>query len=231
MELFLRLSGNDAFWLDQEPRHLVQFLQNEVARLPLVDISYKELKSLAQIFAEIVDTKSQFTHEHSLGVARLAKYLAVQFKVDSENIERIEIAGLLHDLGKLQTPDEILDKPGPLDEGERARLNHHSYETFQILHKITGLEDVANWAALHHESPNGKGYPFQRKGGDLPIEARIIAVADVFQALVQNRPYRVGLPDSKVRQIILDFAATGKLDSEIASWVAERVEICRPLAQ
>ena len=89
-------------------------------------------------------------------------------------------------------PDEILDKAGSLDERERAIINTHSFETYQILRHIDGFEAIALWASYHHEEPNGCGYPFHLTAEAMPLEAKILRVADIFQAMVQNRPYRRG---------------------------------------
>ena len=110
-----------------------------------------------------MDAKSPFTAEHSVGVSRLARFLAERLGVSIENCEKLEIAGLLHDLGKLRVPDEILEKPGRLDKRERKIINTHSYETFQILRNIRGFEEITRWAAYHHEEPDGSGYPFHLK--------------------------------------------------------------------
>ncbi len=228
--MFCGLAEHDAFWLAQEPRHLNRFLEAQSKLREPLGLGFAQVLQLARIFAEIVDTKSRFTHEHSVGVAQLSRYLGQNFGLDEETCDKLEIAGLLHDLGKLQVPDEILDKPGPLDEIERARINHHSFETFQILSAITGLEDIARWASLHHESPDGTGYPFGEQGTQLPLEARIIAVADVFQALAQNRPYRKPLAPMAIAGILADFARAQKLDPELALWCADHAEDCQQVA-
>lgn len=174
-----------------------------------------DLKRLAVIFARIVDAKSPFTAEHSVGVSRLARFLAERLGVSAENCEKLEIAGLLHDLGKLRVPDEILDKPGRLDKRERKIINTHSYETFQILRNIHGFEEITRWAAYHHEEPDGSGYPFHLKADAMPLEARILRVADIFQAMVQIRPYRQGLSDAEVTTFMRDLSAAGRVDANI----------------
>ena len=189
-------------------------------------ITFSELKQLARVFAHIVDAKSHFTVEHSEGVASLARYLAEQMGLPPERCEMIEVAGLLHDLGKLKVPDEILEKPAPMDEQERAVMLRHSFESYQILRRIGGLEEIALWAAYHHEMPAGNGYPFHASSGELGKEARIIAVADVFQALAQNRPYRDSLSLPRIIAMLQQFVAEGHLDREIVSLVASNAEQC-----
>lgn len=226
VRLFLQLSKNDAFWLSQEQNHIAEFIASHSMSANLAVLDVETLKELASIFAEIVDCKSRFTHQHSLGVARLSRYLAVLFGLREEVCNKIEIAGLLHDLGKLQIPDEVLDKPGTLNEPERHRINHHSFETFAMLKKIEGLEDISRWASYHHENLDGSGYPFQIKSDQLDLEARIVSVADVFQALAQERPYRQGLEIDQIDRILLKLAKKQKLDSEIVTCVGQHMNEC-----
>ena len=118
-----------------------------------------------------------------------------------------------------------------LNELERVIINEHSYETYEILRHIKGIEDIAIWAAYHHEGVNGMGYPFHPQEKDLSIEARIIAVADVFQALVQDRPYREGMPLGKVMDILSSFAKKGKLDRDIVALAKRDGERCFRIAR
>ena len=230
VELFMQLAAGDAFWLSQEPSHISTFVANRAQSENLIALDFAALRELAGIFAEIVDCKSLFTHEHSLGVARLSRYLADSFGLSEEICDKIEIAGLLHDLGKLKTPDEVLDKDGALNEHERHQIHHHPFETFEMLTKIVGFEDIARWAAYHHETPSGSGYPFEMKGGQLDLEARIVAVADVFQALAQERPYRKGLKTAQIHKILLELTQQQKLDQEVVAWVAQHMGDCHAQA-
>jgi putative nucleotidyltransferase with HDIG domain len=122
--------------------------------------STAQLKQLATLFSCIVDAKSPFTAHHSLGVAGLSRWLAEKMGLPTARCEQLEIAALLHDLGKLRVPDEILEKPAGLNPHERSLINAHSFETYQILRHIHGFEEIACWAAYHHEEPDGHGYPF-----------------------------------------------------------------------
>ena len=145
--------------------------------------------------------------------------------------QKVEIAGLLHDLGKLHTPDNILEKLGPLNDTERSIMNQHSYETYEILRHIEGLGEVARWAVFHHEGINGADYPFHPKERDLSTEAKIIAIADVFQALVQDRPYREEMDLDKVFDILNELSDSGKLDKKLVKHVMsiadQRYEIAK----
>ncbi len=221
--LFLDLSSNEAFWLSLEPRHLMRIIYGRQRKLKPALVSFAELRQLALLFARIVDAKSPFTMQHSLGTARLARFLAKQVGLAAETCKKIEIAALLHDLGKLQVPDEILEKPGSLTEEERTIIQRHSFETYQILGSISGLEDISLWAACHHETPDGQGYPFHLRGVDLTVEMRIIAVSDVFQALAQQRPYRKPQAPERILDLLRDFARHDHLDRQIVELVGQHL--------
>lgn len=224
VDAFLQASSAEAFWLTLEPPHLERFLFDMEREHQPQPISFGELKQLARVFAHIVDAKSHFTVEHSDGVASLARYLAEQMGLPAASCEKIEVAGLLHDLGKLKVPDEILDKPAALDEQDRSVMLRHSFESYQILRRIEGLEEIALWAAFHHEMPTGNGYPFHASAGELGIEARIIAVADVFQALAQDRPYRGSMSCREIMAIMWQLVEEGHLDREVVAVVASDPE-------
>lgn len=212
---FLAASRSEAFWLTLEPRGIRVFLGSMLPATAAEPVPASELKPLARILSRIVDAKSPFTAEHSQGVTALARLLAEQCGVTGANLDKIEIAGLLHDIGKLRVPDEILDKPGQLDHDERQVMNAHSFETWQILRQIPGCEDIAPWAAYHHEEPGGHGYPFHLDANTLPLEARILRVADIFQAMTQNRPYRRGLDLAAAAAFMRELVAAGRLDGEL----------------
>ena len=215
VELFLDASQPEAFWLLLEPRAIQVSLQDLLAQGRPYHATVPEVMGLARIFARIVDAKSPFTAEHSRGVAGLARFLGEQAGLGQETCEKLEIAGLLHDLGKLRVPDEILDKPNRLDEVERQVINTHSFETYQILRRIQGFEEITLWASYHHEEPGGRGYPFHLDADRLPLEARIMRVADIFQAMVQDRPYRHGLATDEVMAFLERLAAQGRLDDKV----------------
>jgi putative nucleotidyltransferase with HDIG domain len=224
VDLFLETSESEAFWLQLEPRSIETYLQDMLSKGPSYLSSMEDVRRLAKIFSHIVDAKSPFTAEHSLGVAGLVRLLTGKMGLGAVTREKIEVAGLLHDLGKLRVPDEILDKPGKPDSRERKVINAHSFETFRILRHIKGFEEIALWASYHHEEPGGHGYPFHLKGETLAIEARILRVADIFQAMVQDRPYRKGLSPSDVLTFLRNMVASGLVDARIVAVVESCVD-------
>lgn len=231
VEIFLNVSNSEAFWLLLEAHSVQTYLRDALWNDETYQATMDHLKHLAFIFSRIVDAKSPFTAIHSLGVARLSCFLAEKMGVSEENCEKLEIAGMLHDLGKLRIPDEILDKPTALDPNERLIIKAHSFETFQILHKIRGFEDIAIWAAYHHEEPDGSGYPFRIKNESMPLEARILRVADIFQAMIEDRPYRKRLNPHEAMTTLNQLADQGKVDAEVVAaikiWINEIMQIAQ----
>ncbi len=226
VEAFLRVSLSESLWLLLEPHHLERFLGQLVGRLRPRRITFEELRHLAEIFATIVDAKSPFTADHSRGVSRLARLLGELLGLPEKDLGLLEVAGLLHDLGKLRVPDEILDKPAALTELEFASMERHTFETFQILSRLETLAPLAEWAAYHHESITGEGYPFRRAGDDVAVQARIMAVADVYQALAQDRPYRRALAPAQILRTLREMSESGKLDPALVELVARSPESC-----
>lgn len=231
VDAFLEMEKLEAFWISLEDRHVTRFTwdmgQFESEQL----LSMNQLRQLSLIMSYIVDQKSPFTAQHSVQVAALSRHIASLYGLFDEQCDKIEIAGLLHDIGKLHMPDNILEKPGPLNDIERSIINQHSYETYEILRHIKGMEEIAQWAAYHHEGVNGTGYPFHPDVAELSIEARIIAVSDVFQALVQDRPYRKGMMLDSVITILDEFVEQGKLDKSIVELVKKHPESCYKVAK
>ena len=228
---FLSASHPDAFWHSLQPGHIQQYITG-FSRLELVpgvppDTTCEDcLMEVAYLIADIVDAKSRYTAEHSRGVASLSRHLAQLSGLDEQDCDLIEVAGLMHDLGKLRVPDAILAKPEPLSPAESAIMSAHAFDTYQILHPILGFERISEWASYHHEALDGTGYPFGLHAGQISLEARIVAVADVFQALAQTRPYK---PSSEAEVVIAGLQAlalAGKIDAALVQLVADDLESC-----
>jgi diguanylate cyclase (GGDEF)-like protein len=143
----------------------------------------------AASLAHAVDARDAYTGSHSYMVGELAARVARRMGLDSESIELTRLAGSLHDLGKLAIPEEILRKPGPLNEAERLVLERHPQIGYRMLDSL-GVEPVATWVLHHHERWDGTGYPEQKSGGEIPLGARILFVADAYDAMTTDRVYR-----------------------------------------
>jgi HD-GYP domain-containing protein (c-di-GMP phosphodiesterase class II) len=226
VDAFLDVSQSEAFWLSLEREHVDGYVSEWISHDSTRDMEFEDLKGIIKIFSHIVDAKSRFTQEHSDGVANLSCYLGETFELSEKKCEMLELAGLLHDLGKLRVPDEVLEKPGKLSEDEFATIQRHSFDTLNILKRIRGFEEIAQWAGQHHERVDGSGYPYHSNENRLPLEARIIAVADVFQALAQERPYRGSMPPEKVLSILKEEVARGKLEGKVVDAIEKDLINC-----
>jgi putative nucleotidyltransferase with HDIG domain len=141
--------------------------------------------------ADRLELKDGYAGEHTAAVSRLAGALAAKLgRLGDEECRRVELGALLHDVGKLSVPDRILTKPGPLNELEWAAMRRHAAFGERLLVHILDLPDVLAVVRSHHERWDGRGYPDAKRGEEIPLAARIVAVADAFQAMIEPRPYR-----------------------------------------
>jgi HD-GYP domain-containing protein (c-di-GMP phosphodiesterase class II) len=145
----------------------------------------------------MLDLKDINTGVHSTRLAEWALRVARKMEIPEERLYQVEVAALLHDIGKIGVPDAVLKKAGPLTSEERALINRHPEYSWSILRLFPGLEEASLYALHHHESMDGSGYPAQLGGNDIPLVSRIICVIDAFDAMVSNRCYRQGLPHSE----------------------------------
>lgn len=220
---FRRVARRESFWLDLESAEIDRFLA--AADDPAwASLGAGELLDLAKFFARIIDSRSPFTATHSAGVAAVAELLAREMNFSDKDCLQIRIAGLLHDLGKLAVPKEILEKPGLLNPSESARVRRHTYYTHRVLERVPGLETINCWASHHHERLDGGGYPFHIEGRDLQLGARILAVADVFSALSEDRPYRSALDADAIVALLAAAGETDHLDAQIVALARAKYE-------
>ena len=182
---------------------------------------WKTCKNVADFFAKIVDYKSSFTSRHSIGVAEKAALFAQYIGYDSINVQKMYLAGALHDIGKMAVGNEILEKPDKLTEDEFSKMKNHAGYTYLILSEVNDFEEIRDWAAFHHEKLNGKGYPFGKTAAELNEPERIMACIDIYQALTEDRPYKKGLSHEKTCEMLDDMAQKGFVDSDISRKIRE----------
>jgi putative nucleotidyltransferase with HDIG domain len=163
-----------------------------------MDANDQTIENICQAFAEIIDAKSPFTYRHSNGVADAAVAISHHFSLNEQDTTFMRRAALLHDIGKLSVPNMVLEKPGALDTGEWEIVKRHPYYSHEILRRITGFEELSEVAASHHEKLDGSGYFRHLPAEQISREARILVVADIFDALSAKRPYRDAMPLEKV---------------------------------
>jgi putative nucleotidyltransferase with HDIG domain len=168
----------------------------------VADLEASDIDLICEAFADVVDAKSSFTYRHSLGVTDAAGKIATKLGLTGQKRTLVHRAALLHDIGKLRVPNSILDKPGKLDPEEWRVVQEHPRLTREILSRIGPFEELAVIAGAHHEKLDGSGYPNRETAAQLSLEARVIAVADVYGALTEDRPYRPGMTAEQALQII-----------------------------
>ncbi len=196
------LAKRQKLWIGldtEEPLSLALTLEPGQRVMSEGDVS---MDAICQAFAQIVDAKSPFTYNHSNGVANAAVAIARRLDLPPARILFIRHAAHLHDLGKMAVSNAILEKPGKPDEAEWQALRAHPAHTWNILRCVGGFEELSEIAASHHEKLNGAGYHRGLTADQLPIEARILVVSDIFDALSAKRPYRDSLPLEKVYDIL-----------------------------
>ena len=168
-----------------------------------------DLDRIAEAFARVIDAKSPYTAQHSEGVAGWAVATGSVLGLAPDALRDLRRAGLLHDIGKLAVSSRILDKPGKLEPGELAAMREHPRYTQQILARVACLRGIVEAAASHHERLDGTGYHRGLPAFDLSRSARILAVADVYEALTADRPYRAAMPREKALAILHEQRGTG----------------------
>jgi putative nucleotidyltransferase with HDIG domain len=170
--------------------HSVEMTYPSMIDLDRVLRSDAGLFDVVRVFSGAIEAKEIGTWAHTSRVAALAVAIARDLKLDEDRLRVLAFGALLHDVGKVNTPDAILLKPFPLTDEERMLIREHPMDGWQILNESPLLRDVATIARYHHERLDGSGYPEGLAGESIPFEARIVSVADVFDALTSDRPYR-----------------------------------------
>ncbi|MHB1329413.1 MAG: HD-GYP domain-containing protein [Gemmatimonadales bacterium] len=208
VEALTSIENDTAFWQSlaaEDPRDLVRDYEPE-ERVVLADES--RVDQVAEAFAIVIDAKSPYTHQHSTGVAAISVELGDRMGFSATEIRELRRAALLHDIGKLGVPNTILDKPGKLDDTEWVVMRKHTKYTYDILSRIDRFRTLADVAAAHHERLDGTGYHRGTAGTDLGPAARVLAVADICEALQAERPYRGSLPWDEVLTIMRRLSGT-----------------------
>jgi HD-GYP domain-containing protein (c-di-GMP phosphodiesterase class II) len=214
VEAFRDLSCKESFWLGLAFPKRYQALERQ-GHFRTFRLDTDGILGLSRLFARIIDFRSRFTATHSSGVAASAEALARLSGRPVAECAQMRIAGLLHDLGKLAVPTELLEKPAGLTADERALIRCHTYFTRRALENIRSFESIAAWGANHHERIDGTGYPDHVGGDDLSLGSRIMAISDVFTAITEDRPYRIGMDRQSAQKILYSMVSQAALDPEI----------------
>lgn len=214
VECFKKLSEKEFFWLDLAS-NLTSTRLHRLITSDTLTLTSTEILDLTSLFAKVIDFRSPFTATHSAGVAASAEAISRFLHFSKKELFMMRIAGNLHDLGKVAIPVSILEKDGALTPKEWNVMRKHTYYGYHILQPISDLQIINSWASFHHERIDGSGYPFHLKGEELSLGSRVMAVADVFTAISEDRPYRKGMTDKQIVKVIENLVSSGGLDPEI----------------
>jgi diguanylate cyclase (GGDEF)-like protein/putative nucleotidyltransferase with HDIG domain len=172
--------------------------------------------------SEALDFRHQGSADHSRTVGYYAELMARALELPEADVQRIHVAGVLHDIGKLGIADAVLEKPGPLDRDDWVEMRKHPENGARILQNAS-LHDISDWVVAHHERPDGRGYPHGLDGEQIPLPARILAVADAYEAMTGDRVYRLALPVAEARAELLRNAGT-QFDSGVVEALLRALE-------
>jgi putative two-component system response regulator len=200
-----------------KPFHRVEVLARCKCLLRLKGLIEERESAEAVVFAlaRAVEAKSPYTHGHSERVKELALQLAAQLDLPARDCRLLSKGALLHDIGKISTPDAILNKPGPLTREEFAIVKDHTWQGAHIVEPLQSLRDAVPLIRWHHERLDGRGYPDGLKGEQIPLLVRLLAVADVYDSLASKRPYRPPMAHGRCLDMLRDNAAEAGLDPEL----------------
>lgn len=222
VEAFVSLSSKPAFWFDlvvqDIPSQLKEQIDFESQRLDL-----ERLVDFSRIISRIIDFRSHFTATHSYEVAVVSEWLGTRFGFGQNETKMLHISGLLHDLGKLAVPNEILEKNGPLTEAEMNAMKWHPYCTYHSLKRVFHSLPILEWTSFHHERLDGSGYPFRLADPDIPLGSQVLSVADVFTALAAHRPYRRGMRKDEIVVILENSVRNNKLNLNIGHFLIDNI--------
>jgi len=191
-------------------------LATHASNLDLFREKEQMLVNVVRSLVSALDAKDEYTCGHSERVALFGRLLAEQAGYDEQACERLYMTGLLHDVGKIGVSDYVLKKDGALTDEEFAEIKRHPDEGWSILHDLEQLNYVLPGVLYHHERYDGAGYPDGLAGNEIPLDGRILAVVDAYDAMTSDRPYRPGMPPEKAQAILRDGAGT--------QWDAELVD-------
>lgn len=180
-----------------------------------VDLKDRSIMGISSITARIIDYKSKFTRKHSVQIANIAWWMATYYGFDEDKRAQFYLSAALHDLGKLRTPTQILEKPGSLTKEEFLIIKEHAKGTHEMLKDVKGLEEVCYHSQSHHEKLDGSGYPFGLKAEELDFQARLLACIDVYRAVSEERPYHRKRGHKETMPILYGMVRHGFADGEI----------------
>ncbi len=219
-----KLSGEE-FWT--RDLKLMGLFASEVAASIRKAQLYEEIREMfintVEALSSAIDAKDPYTYGHSRRVARFSVAICEELGMTKNKTRLVELAALLHDIGKIGTPESILLKPGALQPEEFEKIKEHPSKGADILSNICEFKEIIKWIRHHHEWYDGKGYPDHIAAEEIPVEARIITIADAYDAMTSNRPYRNGMPPAEVMKIMEQFTSS-QFDPDILKAFKKQME-------
>ena len=214
VEAFLKISKNKSFWMDLRDNYIDIVLRASIPQYTM-DIPLQEILEITKVLSKIIDSKSAFTQMHSQGLATKVETILDFYGTDHEQKMKLMITAYLHDIGKLAVPNTILDSPHKLKDEDFDLIKEHPYYTGIVLREIEGFDEITQWASNHHERLDGSGYPSGLVAEELDFGSRLIACLDVYQALIEERPYRGALSHHEAMELMKKMTDDGLLDGKI----------------
>jgi|ASRP01.1.fsa_nt_gi HD-GYP domain-containing protein (c-di-GMP phosphodiesterase class II) len=212
-KVFNQIIDDRSFWININNQSYQELVHGSI-KSKTHDLNYVDAENLALIFAKIVDYKSPWTSTHSQSVSAIAYRLGKFVGLDPDTCFQLRIAGYLHDIGKIATPTEILEKPSKLNGEEFDTIKEHAMYTSLILKDIEGFDDIATWASSHHEKHDHSGYPLHLSKDHFSLPMEVLAFADIFTALSEDRPYRPKMSKKDIKKVLSTFVPE-KLDINV----------------
>lgn len=187
------------------------------------------VKELFEIMDEVLANRDQYTFEHAMQVANISKHIGRELGLDEDDLKALELGCLVHDIGKTAIPDDVLLKPGRFDRRDRHIMQYHPLVGAKLFARHLRDNRITDIILNHHERLDGSGYPAGLEGEEIPLLARIVAVADTYEALVSRRPYKPPMKQERVMEIIDEEAEAGKLDTRIVAVLKKIIPVIPPL--
>lgn len=231
LDILYELGKIDAFWLDIVNIDYANSFMNNLSFFEKLLFDLADMIVIAEIFAKVIDATSHYTAAHSNNVAKVSRKLSQLIGFSEYEGNQFYLAGLLHDLGKLAIPNAILNKPGKLNQDEYEIIKQHPYYSYRIMEEVEGFQTIADWIGTHHEKLDGTGYPFKLKAAEISIGSRILAVSDIYCALLETRAYRTDMTTGQALAIMEEMVRENKIDGTVVHMVRCNADVLQNLIQ
>lgn len=222
IEAFRSCAEDETFWTEWKLTMNESYWDSWISSGEVHQFTFDELITIFKLLSSCVDNKESYQHNHSVIVSSLAKSIANKLQMSDDDIKRLTLAALIHDIGKLKVPDRIIEKASPLGLKEYEVIQHFSTDVYKILGKVSGLEEISLWGSQHvNIDPKS----------ELPLPSKIISVVDTFEILSRHNPYHQNLSKDDILRTMNTMVLKGQLDPEIVEVVHNNVDLLYKIAQ